>query len=169
MAFAGGISGILTAVSSIATGVIGFAAANYQAEVAKMNEEVAKENALRAIERAQVEQQTQDDLTAAMLGEQESVQSASGLSLTSPSAIRTRAAARRLGRMDALNVRQAGEIEKYNYLVQASNFGAEAKMAQLEGVGNLLSGFLGAGQSLISRARSSRRATQLGPQLWATT
>lgn len=168
MAFAGGIGAILGAIGSIAQGVLGFAAANYQAQVAEMNEEVAKDNAMRSIERAQVEQQTQDDLTAAMLGEQESVQSASGLSLTSPSAIRTRAAARRLGRMDALNVRQAGEIEKYNYLVQASNFGSEAKMAQLQGVGNLLSGFLGATQSLVSKAKPSKMASRFGPQLWAT-
>jgi len=148
------IAALLPALSSIVSGVMGFASMSYQAKIAEMNADVARDNAKRAIERSQVNQQEQDDMTRALLGEQEAMQGASGLSLNSGSAKRTRRSAAMLGRKDALNVRQAGEIEKYNYLVQAANFDAQAGLDRMSGVGNLLTGFLSAGGSMIGRSRS---------------
>jgi hypothetical protein len=145
----------LGAIGSIVSGVMGFVQAGYQAKVAKMNESVAKDNAKRAIERAQVEQQDQDAQTSAMMGSQLAAQSASGISVNSESSRRIRKASAILGRKDALNVRQAGEIEKYNYLVEAANQKAQGQMAQIGGVGSLLSGFISAGGSLVGRSTSS--------------
>ena len=145
----------LAAIGPIISGVIGFAQASYQAKVADMNAEVAKDNANRAIARGQVNEQTQADQTRALLGEQEAVQSASGLSINSASARRIRRASAMLGRKDTLNVRQAAELEKYSYLQEAENFTAQGKMAQLGGIGSLLSGFIGAGSSLIGSSSAT--------------
>src|SRR5262245_64995073 len=99
-------------IGGIASGVMGFAQSNYQAQVAEMNADIAKENAQRAGERAQIEQQTQDIQASNTLGEQVAEQAASGLTVSSPSLVKSRRSARRLARLDALNVRQAGEIER---------------------------------------------------------
>ena len=144
--------GIISAIGSIASGALGFASAMYQQEVADMNASIAEDNARRAIERGQIAQQEQDDQTRALLGSQEASQGASGLSLNSPTAQRTRSTARMLGRKDALNVRQDAEIQAYNYKVEAANQSAAGKMAMLTGVGNLLTGFVQAGGSLVSNA-----------------
>lgn len=158
----------LAAAGSVLGGVSAFSAGQYRAKVAQFNRQVALENADRAIFRSQVEQVDQDTQTAALIGEQEAAQSASGLSLTSRSHIQTRRSARTLGRVDALNVRQAGEVEAYNYQVDAENFKAEAAASQSEAMFGLVEGFLGAGSavasgwkpgtSIIGGAKSTKRA-----------
>lgn len=145
----------LAAIGSIISGVMGMAQASYQAKVANMNAEIAKDNAKRAIERTQVEAKDQDALTKEMIGEQIAAQSASGLSLTGGSAMRTRASARRLGRRDTLNVHQAGELEAYQYKTDAMNFKAQAAAHKMGGISNLLGSFFQAGSSLIGGAQSS--------------
>lgn len=145
----------LSVASAAFKGISGYQMGSYQAQVAEMNKKIAEENARRAIERSQVEQQSQDALTLAMLGEQEAVQSASGLSVNSKSFKDTRRAARILGRMDALNVRQAGEIEAYNYRTDAANFGAQSGIHRAEGRNALLSSFLDVGKSLVGGAKTT--------------
>ena len=146
---------VLGAIGAIVGGVFSFAQASYQAKVAEMNADIARDNATRTIERSQVNEQEQDDQTRAMLGVQEAAQSASGLDINSESSRRIRKASRILGRKDTLNVRQDAEIEKYNYLVEAANQDAAAKMARIGGMGSLLSGFINAGGSLLGRSTSS--------------
>lgn len=146
----------IAAVSSVASGFMGMQQSAYQAKVANMNAQIAEENAKRALERSRIEQEDSDRFqTAAMLGEQEAAQSTSGLSLTGKSAILTRATARKLGRRDALNIIQAGEIESYNYRTQAANFRADAGAARLSGVSSLLGGFIGAAGGFADRMPSS--------------
>lgn len=166
---------MIAMAGSVLGGLANFSAGQFRARIATMNREVALENADRAIARSQVEQMDQDTQTAALIGEQEALQGASGLSLTSRSHIRTRASARTLGRVDALNVRQAGEIESYNYQVDAENFRAEASASQSEALFGLVEGFLGAGsafagskagESLIGGLTSTKR--KLTPPIPAT-
>lgn len=148
------------AIASIAQGVMGFMQASYQAEVAKMNAKIANENAKRSIQRSSIEQEDFDRMeTAATLGEQEAAQGASGLSISSPSAIKTRATSRALGRRDALNIIQAGQIEAYNYRTQAANFKAEAKASKLSGFSSLLGGFIGGVGSFANQPRTSLMAS----------
>lgn len=149
---------VISAGSAVWQGVSGAQYANYQAQVADMNRRIALDNANRAIERSQVEQVDQDMQTLAMLGEQQAEQSASGLSLGSRSFRLTRKSARDLGRLDALNVRQAGELEAYAYKTDAANFKASASAARVQGRNSLVSGFLGAGQSLVSGAMKVKDA-----------
>jgi hypothetical protein len=144
---------LISAIGSVTSGMAAQQQANYQAKVSEMNEKIAKQNAVRAIERSQIEQEDQDRETAAQLGEIVAAQGASGLSLTSRSSALTRKSARMLGRRDALNIRQAGEIEAYNYKTQAVNFEADAQLRRMEGKSSLLAGFVGGIGSLIGGAR----------------
>src|SRR5262245_32460828 len=142
-------------IGGIASGVMGMAQANYQGQVAEMNAEIAKDNAKRAVERSQIEQESQDLKAANALGAQVTEQGASGLSLSSGSMMRSRRSARRLARLDALNVRQAGRIEEYNYLTEAANQKAQAHASRISGVGSLLGWFFSGLNSLVGSSQST--------------
>lgn len=144
------------AASSLIGGVTSYMGFQRQRQIARFNQQIAQDNARRAEHRAAVEQQEQDMVTLDLLGQQEAVQGASGLAIGGGSQVATRRAARQLGRLDALNIRQAGAIESYNYKTQAVNFGAQADQARLSGFGALVGGFLGAGESLINSGTSVR-------------
>lgn len=146
----------LSFASSVFQGISSYQAASYQAKVAEMNQEIANDNAKRALERVQVEQQDQDAITLAMLGEQETGQAASGLAFGSGSFRLARKSAQELGRKDALNIRQAGELEAHDYRTQAANFGAQAKLSKASAANSLLGGFLGGVTSLVSGATKIR-------------
>lgn len=157
-------SGLTTAltIGSTALGVVGSlasasaqqSAANYQARIGMMNAQIAEDNARRATDRSQYEAMEQDTLTMAQLGEQVAAQSASGLSLGGRSQMLTRKSAIELGRKDALKVREAGQREAENFRIQAANETANASANKAKGSNAMLAGYLNAGTSLISGARS---------------
>ena len=153
-----GISTVLSALGSVVSGVSALAAGAAQANMNKFNAQIAEDNAARAQERAQIEAQQQDDLTRGMLGEQEAAQSASGLSMTSKSSVLTRKSALKLGRLDTLNVRQAGDLEAYNYKVDAANQRMQGSLAMMSGASNMLGSFLSAGSSLIGKSTSTKKS-----------
>lgn len=158
-----GLGSILSAAGTVVSGLSAYGAAKYQQRVGEMNAQIAEENAQREIQRSQQEQIEQDDQTRALLGMQEAAQSASGLSLTGRSQMLTRKAARQLGRKDALNVRQAGELGAYNFRTDAANQRASAQLAGTTGLGQLLGSFIGAGTSLIGGSRSTARSGRFDP------
>ena len=109
------------------------------------------------MERAQIEGQDQDRLAVAVIGEEISKQAGSGLNLVSGSFTKKRASLRQLARLDTLRIRQAGDVEAFNFLQEAATSKAEAKAFKrkakftalagaLQGVGDI------AGSSLISGA-----------------
>lgn len=138
--------------SSILGGVQSYTAAKYRAQVADMNAKIAEGNAERAIQTSQVEQQDSDAMTLAALGELTASQGASGISLGSASSQRGRRAVRVAGRQDALRIRQAGEVERYNFQTDAANFRSEKAAAKSEGMFSLLSIPFNVGSSLIGGA-----------------
>lgn len=169
MAFVAAIAPILSVVGTLASaggaligGMAAQNAAKYQNQVAQMNAKIAEDNAKRAIERSQIEQQDQDMMTRAELGQQEALQAASGLSLEGGSQMLTRKSAAMLGRRDALNVRQGGELEKYNYLTQAANARAEGELAKAKGKSALVGSYFNAFGSLASGANEYMKSTTLG-------
>src|SRR5678815_4791338 len=117
----------LSAASSVFAGFTQYKAGQYQAAIADQNAKIARDNAARATHTAQVEQQDQDMVARAMLGEQTAEQGASGFTLNSGSFKTARQSARQLARKDALNIRNAGAMEAHNYLTQAANFGLQAQ------------------------------------------
>jgi len=97
-----------------------------------------------------------------MLGEQTAEQGASGFTLNSGSFKTARQSARQLARKDALNIRNAGQMEAHNYLTQAANFGLQAQGSRSAGFGSLLGGFLEGAGSLASGTAKIRNRSRYG-------
>lgn len=155
-----GILGVVgTVVSVAAAGAQAASAkaqADYQAKVAQNNAIIAKKNAERSSDASQQQQVQQDMETRAFIGQQEAIQSGSGLSVSGGSQLRTRRSAARLGDVDRNNIREAGNTDIINYLQQSENFTSQASAAKAQGRGAILEGFLNASNSLISSASSVR-------------
>lgn len=144
MAIAGSFGAIGAAISGIAT-VVGTV---LQVQTMMMNASIEEENAKRSIERAVVEQQESDLQARGMLGEQLVAQAASGVDTGGVSARATRLAAREAARMDALNIRQAGELEAYNHKAAAASLKMQAGVTAVEGISGALGSFLNMGSSI---------------------
>ena len=152
--------GVGLAASLLGTGIstiAGIQQAKFQAQIAKRSAEISELNAERAVERSQIEAQDQDRLAAAVIGDVISKQAGSGLSLRSGSFTKKRASLRQLARLDTLRIRQAGDIEAFNFLQEAAGFKAEAKAfkrkAKFTAIAGVLQGVSTiAGSSLISGA-----------------
>jgi hypothetical protein len=146
-----GLSTLLT-VASIGVGIAGVVAStsaqmqanDYQRMVAERAAATNEENAQRTINAAQAAQQDQDRQTRALIGQQIATQSASGLKLGGRSQMLTRKTARELGRLDALNIRQAAEVDAYNFRVAGADAMAESQFMRTANSNALLSGFLDA-------------------------
>ncbi len=155
------MAAVAATAGPLVSGAMGMMQASYQAKVANMNAEVAEENAQRALSRSGIEAEDSDRQTAALLGEQEVAQAASGVSLSGKSQILTRKSARILGRRDALNILQDGSTEAYNFRVQKANFKAEAAAAKMSGVASLVGGAMSAmagapvGSSMVGGSTST--------------
>lgn len=156
-----GLGSILGAASSV-IGIMGqVGAANYQAQVAKNNAAIAERNAQLASTQAQEQQQQNDQQVAALIGEQEAIQGASGL--TGASQLRTRRSTARLGNIDSFNIRKQGDQNIQNSMQQAENFRAEARVAESNKMASIFAGGLDLAGSLIGGATSSRMANRLTP------
>jgi predicted secreted protein len=151
---------MFSTVASIGLGVAGSLigaaseaeAAQQSADISAKNKKIAEDNAQRALILAQEEQFDTDMETLALLGEQEAIQAGSGLSLSSESFVQTRAQARELGRIDALNVREAGEIRAAAYRNESDAYAAEMVAAQRAKGNAIVGGWLGVGTSIIGGA-----------------
>lgn len=154
-----GLGSILGAASSIVSTVAAVGAANYQADVAKNNAVIAKENAERASVAAQEEQLRNDQQVAALVGEQEAAQAATGLS--GASQLRTRRSTQRLGRIDSANIRSQGQENVRNFLQQSENFRGEASAARSQGLAAMFAGGIDLTRSLVGGASSTPMANRL--------
>lgn len=151
------IGGGISAGAAVYGGIQQSNMASYQAQVAENNAAIAESNAQRALQKGQIEAQEQDALTMQTLGEQETIQGASGLSLGSKSAVLTRKSARELGRLDALRVIHGAEMEAYNKRIQAADLRSSADASRAEGGAALIGGFLSGAGSLVSAASTTVR------------
>jgi hypothetical protein len=147
----------LAAGSALAGGAADFTSGMYQSKVADYNAKIARDNAKRALQRTDIEAQENDRLTGELIGTQEAVQGASGLSITGKSAAAVRNRTRVLGRRDSLNIRQGGEIEAYNYRVQKNIFKSQAKSARTSAYLNLAGSVLDAGSSIVGAAKPTAK------------
>lgn len=154
---------VIGALSSIVSGVMGMMQASYQAAVANRNAKVAEMNADHSLQVAQIKAEDQDMQARALKGEQLTQQAASGVTLSGDSQVLTRASATRLGRRDALNIIDDGNLEAYNYREQAANFRMQAQAAQLSGMSSLVGGFLGAAGSFGGMAGGARAGSSFRP------
>lgn len=144
----------LSVVGTVVSTVANVQAAQYQAEVAARNQRVQEQNARRSIELAQEEQLRSDQIARGLIGQQIAAQAASGLSLNGQSQMLTRKSARRLARIDARNIREAGELEAYNFRVAAADSAAQAGFARQRAGFSLAEGFLTAAGTAIGGTSS---------------
>lgn len=142
-------------------------ASNYQAQIADRNKAIQLQNADRAIARSQQEQEDTDRKNAFLYGQQVATQAASGLKLGGRSFMLTRKSARELGRLDSENVRQAGELEAYNYKVMSQDSGEAAGFARSQANSSLLEGFFNAGSTIIGGAGKLNDAGAFTPKIGA--
>lgn len=134
MGEAAAVIGVISSVIGLGANLLGDVQAtqsavalnDYRIQVANRNAALASENAYRAINVGQEAQVTQDEKSAALFAEQTTQQAASGISLDSRSLVQTRESAKRLARVDALNVRQAAAVEAFNYASTAADYKSEA-------------------------------------------
>ena len=152
-----GITAVIGILGTVVSGASSFMAASANANMAEYNARVADDNAKRSIERSQLEQQDQDYQTKALIGEQLSQQAASGVDVGSGSTKYTRMAAKELGRRDALNVRQAGELEAHDYKTQAVSNRMQASAYKTGGAMNLLGSFLDVGSVIGKSQKVAKR------------
>lgn len=137
----------MAAAGALITAGLGIAQGVYQSQVADNNAKIARWNAAISRQRSEIEQQDLDHQAKGQMGELVAAQGASGISLGSPSAMRTRSTAAALSREDALRVRYKGAIEGWNYDNQAADFKSQSQVS-------LLGGFVSGASSLIGSASS---------------
>lgn len=138
------ILGISSAIGAVTTAV----ATSMQIQVANMNADIERENAVRAVEIASVEQQEKDFENRAALGEQIAAQADSGVAVEVGTPVNNRAVSRRLARLDALNIQQAGRVSAYNHLVNAASIEAQGKVDAVGGYGSALGKVLEIGSAI---------------------
>ena len=159
--------GTILTIASIGIGIAGAAAStsatinanNYQAQVAERNRQLNELNATRAEQAGQQAQIQQDDQTRALLGEQLAEQGASGLSLNSKSSMLTRKTARMLGRLDSINVRQAADVEAFNFRMAAEDNYNQIQYLNSANNSALLTGFLDAASVGLTGLSSDKQLT----------
>lgn len=147
---------ILGAIGSIISGIAAFQQASYQAAISKANAKQAQLNANLASDVANEEAEDIGVENKGLLGELESGQAASGLSIASPSAVRGRSWMRSVAYKDQLRRVEAGNREFANYRTQANVFNAEAKAQKTAGVFSLIGGIVEAGASFAGSAQPGR-------------
>jgi hypothetical protein len=119
---------------------------SYLAQFARQRQQLAEQQARAAIQRGQVAEQKQRDLTAQRIGTQQAVLAAQGTDMAgSPTDILVDTA--RAGEHDALTIRNNAAREAYGYRVQAAGYGADAALRE-----SFEPSYLGAGASLLMGA-----------------
>lgn len=143
--------------SALVTGVASIMSNNAQSKQLKEQARIADENASRARFRSQTEQQDQDLLARAALGDLASQQAASGLSFGSGSFASRRKAAQILARKDALNIRQGGELEAAAFDQEAADARRQAQLTKRGNLFSMLNMGFDVGSSLVGGASKLNR------------
>jgi hypothetical protein len=133
---------------TVLAGIGQYQQAALQSQIARNNQKAAYANAEAASAAAQEKQKRSDYEYAALLGQQEAAQGASGLDILGASQLRTRALTARTRGIAATDIRRAGERDVGGYLGDAQNFGLSAKSSSLQGTIALGEMVAGVGKSV---------------------
>ncbi len=148
------VSGIMGAVGKIQEGKSAAAAANYTAQVARNNAQIAAQNAEYSQQAGEIAAQGQDMKNRAALGAIEASQSASGLSIDSPSLVDIREGSAQVYRLDTANIMQNAALRARSYTTSAQNYEAEAGLQEAKAKDASSAGMLGAFGSLLTSGTS---------------
>jgi len=124
-------------------------AAQYQAQIARMNAEMADRRAQDAIERGREEEQKQMRATSQLMGKQQVGMAANGVDLSFGSPLDLIVDTALMGELDALTIKKNAYREAQDYKQQAANFRAEGEMQRLAGKNAKRQGILQAGGTLL--------------------
>jgi len=129
-------------------------AAKYQAQVARNNATTAMQNAEYASQAGETAAQAQGFKNRAVAGQIRAAQSASGLSLDSPSLVDIRETTDNVLRLDTANIAQNAALRARAFQADATDYEAKATLEDRKASGATSAGYLGAAGSLLSGASS---------------
>jgi len=148
------VSGIIGTVGKLQEGQSAAAAAKYSAQVARNNAQIAQQNAEYSQQAGEVQAQAQDMKARSQLGAIAASQSASGLSVDSPSLVDVREGSAQVYRLDTANIVQNAALRARSYATQGQNYEAEATLDESKAKNASTAGTLGAFGSLITSGTS---------------
>lgn len=142
----------VSAYGSYEAGQATKAEAGYQAGVANNNATIASQNATYATEAGNSKAQLEEIKTNQLIGSQEAASGSSGLDVNTGSPVALRSSAAALGTLSELNIRNNAARENLGFLQQASNYQADATLAQYKGTAASTAGDLAAAGTIIGGA-----------------
>jgi len=124
----------------------------YQAAISRNNQIISQRQADDAISRGQVAEEEHRLKVNQLKASQRAAFASNGIDLGSDVVGETLSDTAMLGELDALTIRSNAEREAYGYLVQASNYGAEAGGSLLASKNAARAGGINAASSLLGTA-----------------
>ncbi len=112
----------------------------YQAQVAENNRQTSEQNARVAAAAGEQQAFNKGMETRQKVGGIVAGQAASGVDVSSGSALDVKSSTQELGQVDALTIRSNAAREAYGYQVQGSNFGAQAEADRFGGENDITAG-----------------------------
>lgn len=166
------VSGLFSAVGSVASGMAQSQQMKYQAAVAANNATIARQNA--AYVEAQGVKKEKEEIYKIrnFMGQLRANRAASGLAVDAGSNVDVQSSAGMLGRLSIANVRDETARQAYGFRVQGSNFDAEstglragAKNARMAGIVGGIGSALGSAAS-VGAQWTGLQATGSNPSTW---
>jgi hypothetical protein len=147
-------STLVSTIGGISQGSAASSAAKYQAQVARNNATTAMQNAEYASQAGETAAQSQGLKNRAVAGQIRAAQSASGLSLESPSLVDVRETTDNVLRLDTANIAQNAALRARAFQADATDYEAKAALEERKASDATTAGYLGAAGSLLSGASS---------------
>ena len=147
-------STLFSAVGGVRQGAAAAGAAKYQAQVARNNATIAQQNAEYSSQAGETAAHAQDLKARSALGSIRAAQSASGLSVASPSLQDVYEGSAQVFRLDTANIVQNAALRARAYEAKGAEYLAEADLDERKASGAQSAGYLSAAGSLLSGAAS---------------
>ena len=147
-------STLFSAVGGVKQGAAAAGVAEYQAQVARNNATIARQNAEYASQAGETAAQALDLKARSALGSIRAAQSASGLSIDSPSLQDVYEGSAQVYRLDTANIVQNAALRARSYEAQGTEYLAEADLQERKASDSQSAGTLAAVGSLLSGASS---------------
>jgi hypothetical protein len=149
MAFLGLIGGIISAVGAMQQANAQANAAEYQGQVARNNKIIADQNAVYERQAGQVEEQTVRMKTHETISEAHAIQAASGVETEMGSPVEVRKTTAIVGELDAVNTYLNAQRRAYEYVVQGTNYEAQAGLYDYQAKEERTAGMISALGSIV--------------------
>lgn len=160
--------GITQGAGQLFSGITGFAASRYQAQVAKINEAIAKQNEERALLKGESDAMHYGLQASQRMGNIKAAQGSSGLDVGSGSAVDVQKSQSAIAQLDMRQIRENAAHQAYDYAVQASGFANQAELDKRSGINSLFAGGIGALSSFVSSSQSVASKWYQGSQAGLT-